>query len=231
MRSGMYRVSMAGALLCGAMASSVSAAIVTQDLFARTGPLIGSAPTTGSGTWSNVGGGAGDYNTDGSQLVMGAGRFASLPVSALPRNSVITLSGDVNANGGGENWTVIGFTDHGHFFEEGELRLFLRNNTGLSGPTGDFTTNKSAGNLKMVIVTPLAGDPNPNTYQTTVFLDGVQYGGTASVTKGIGFMTLGSNVGNTTYDNFTLDITAVPEPAMAGVLGLAGMVLTRRRSR
>lgn len=232
------------------------AAIVYQDSFSRLGPLLGTAPdvvNTNGNLWQFQQAGQ-VYSTNNSSA-NNAGVFGSiyLPVNGtsgviLDGTSDFTLSVNVNGSAGPHmgialNTTVYGGGDMwaGNNDPQGEILAALGVNTnGQTTSTYDngtlYAINGNAFALPTTTTLTMSYTAATDTlvYTAGATIIRTQTGVSAAQIAGLTYVSLdnGSYATNAgTFDNFTLDIATVPEPATVALMlgGFGALALGRRR--
>lgn len=242
-------------------AHAAQATVLYHDNFTSATPaaaLSGSTPDTtiGSNTWK----GSTLFRQDGVSTVTGGNAAVWLPITLSGESTYeFTLNLDLTA-GANTNWVAMGFTNDvaatpGMFTDVGATWMLLRRNAQTSAWGGPGTANNQwvnnaatgvtiGTNLTLTLrVTTGATAANStvdmfvNTFQLD--LNGAAAGSSregvnlSSVTNfGIGASSTSSGV--LTFQNFTAEVTAIPEPSTwAMVLGggslFVSMVGRRRR--
>jgi MYXO-CTERM domain-containing protein len=227
-------------------AGSAQLTTIYTDTFSGSAiALNGATTTTGGGIWSaNL-----IANQDGALVATGNGS-ALLPFSG-EINTIYTLSLDIAINSGFYVW--LGFTKQGLASPGANNATDRFNNATLAAypalavlPTGTINatelysslvgtttvaTPATLHNYKMVLDT--TGDGS--SFKASYYLDGVAFASDAemdyanlSTMTHVGFS---HRTSAGTVDNFSLTAEAVPEPAAAALLGLAGLALIQSRRR
>lgn len=221
------------------LASAVETTIVS-DTFTRTGALIGSVADSGQ-TW----GGASTGNANGTQLAVvgSSGGFAYIDGIVFAPESVYRLTVDVSISSGGNEWLGMGFgrptssnavdDTNGFMFRRDNPEVGTRIASSSSTQIEYAVADDVPDQMQVVLTTGATLADSSLTWN----LDGVplRSGEPVDVT-GIDRIFLG-NVSpffgspvSGTYDNLTLTVEPVPEPASLAVVG-AGLLLGLRRRR
>jgi len=244
------------ALLC-LCATSARATIVFQDNFNRVGPLNGSTPSSTAGSnWTATPG----FTTDGSKVSGSFGfsdfttsAYVPLPV-AITSGNIYTLSATTYRGASTDNtaimifgffdslpsWNGGGAVDEGHAIAIAPRNNLPAVNTMLNGSVNAsdaFVADGTNGTTFGVRLYETA----PNTWSAVA----VELSPTNQLIVGqnspspislANIATIGMISGSLLppyIDNFTLDVTLVPEPStfVLGIVGLAGLRLVTLRKK
>ena len=209
----------------GTAVGSVSAFNLTAGatvIYSQTfpGSLVGTTPTTGSGTWAGT-------NIIISGNTTGAGGAVSLPFT--PQSGfVYELTATIDVTAANGSWLGVGFLENNDtygFFGSPTTPTALRTSGWLTfaGPGVNYTQTSNDILIRL--------DTTADQWTTSMYQGGTQMGSTFTYTTNptitrVGFVSEGTAVGSVS----AFQLTAVPEPT-AALLGTLGMLALLRRRR